>query len=551
MSYHSIYIPFTDIYILGGPEVFKALEAKHEGQRNLVVFPSPFGKEIDPNTSKQRFVSGLQGGQDVLDFLKNIKGQKLSNHQAMRMMKDIAITKVSDDANDIMRGVAVYRVNEGLDIAYIDYANWDEGEFKVSRLEEKVRERWKADKKRPILLTNEARYHIKYDSRGMDVQDPDFLIVNSDIVNEGILTGTPELSVELDSHNGELPLEAVIDMLERDLYMHQFIRFTASQSSRGGTYRFARVVGEYRLNKSGTRILGIKEGSAKVKFLKEQEYGRQLRVGDMRMRSVLGITPRDMEQYIALQYGLLDPDVSLSFISGSQGSGKTLLAYAAAIDQVLIYEEKLRRQRFQYHGDKPVPKRGFFKQIVLLKPNDTIGGKKREVGYLPGDLFEKLKPLLEPFANAHDETILFDNNIPFTDMVLNKDMRNDFGDGRSSEGRIKGVGVLPRRAPIKIIYSGGVRGLSLRDTIMLIDEAQNFTPYEIKTLLSRLGEGCKAVLMGDVEQLDNPMCSRQVNGLTGAIQQFLHKPYSVLVNLTRNYRHQISDDTRSWKVYSK
>ncbi len=84
---------------------------------------------------------------------------------------------------------------------------------------------------------------------------------------------------------------------------------------------------------------------------------------------------------------------------------------------------------------------------------------------------------------------------------------------------------------------------------MLIDEAQNFTPYEIKTILSRLGEGCKAIIMGDPDQTDNPSCSREINGLTHSINHYLGKPYSCLVKLSHNYRSQVSMDADAWKTY--
>ena len=100
-------------------------------------------------------------------------------------------------------------------------------------------------------------------------------------------------------------------------------------------------------------------------------------------------------------------------------------------------------------------------------------------------------------------------------------------------------------------YSGHVRGRSFRNTLILVDEAQNFTPYELKTIIERTGEGCKIVLMGDPAQVDNPFCSREINGLTHAIKQYIDKPYSALVTLTRNYRSQMSEDAKSWRVFSQ
>ncbi|HII71752.1 TPA: hypothetical protein HA265_03280 [Candidatus Woesearchaeota archaeon] len=180
-----------------------------------------------------------------------------------------------------------------------------------------------------------------------------------------------------------------------------------------------------------------------------------------------------------------------------------------------------------------------------------MGGRKREVGFQPGDLFEKLRDDLEPFENAHEETLLGEYDVPFEDMVMNKNSKNRWGMGRSKQEKALPFASLPRKAPLKIMYSGGVRGASLVRTVMLIDEAQNFTPYEVMTLLGRLAKGSCAIVCGDTEQLDNPMCTREVNGLTAAISFFLPQHYSLLVNLSENQRHQISEDTTKWKVYSR
>ena len=98
--------------------------------------------------------------------------------------------------------------------------------------------------------------------------------------------------------------------------------------------------------------------------------------------------------------------------------------------------------------------------------------------------------------------------------------------------------------------SGYLRGRSFSNTCIILDETQNFTPYEVKTIIERAGEGCKVILMGDPMQRDNPDCSRKINGLTHGIYNYLSKPYSSLVKLTRNYRSVMSRDASDWKVYA-
>jgi PhoH-like ATPase len=254
-----------------------------------------------------------------------------------------------------------------------------------------------------------------------------------------------------------------------------------------------------------------------------------------------------MEQYLALQYGLFNPNVELFFLTGSQGSGKTLLSYVSAIDLILEYDSGVSIAR----GLKD-NKNAFFKQIVLLKPNDVMGGSKRDEGTLPGDLYSKIKKHLGPYEDAHKESIL-GNSIPFKDMILHPNYVNDFGQMRSTDSnkKINNEALFPKHEVIELVSSGYFRGRSFKDTLILVDESQNFTPYETKTIIERAGPGCKCVIMGDPAQFDNPDCSKQINGLTYAIKQNLENPYSCLVNLSENYRSQMSEDAGKWKVFSR
>ena len=108
----------------------------------------------------------------------------------------------------------------------------------------------------------------------------------------------------------------------------------------------------------------------------------------------------------------------------------------------------------------------------------------------------------------------------------------------------------PNKAAIHITDSSYLRGRSFKNTLILVDEAQNFTPYEMKTTIERLGENSKIIIMGDTVQFDNPRCSKDINGLTSAINHYLKAPYSFLMYLPNNYRNQASLDSLSWKVCS-
>lgn len=521
--YHDIFIPFTDIYKLGGAEVFKHLERKKDDHKNLVVIPYEFIRNLDEE--KDRGYSG--GSEDVLKFLQNETNNLL----------------YSMDLPNSGR-INVYGVLEGLDVAIVDPRK-DHKDFSVTTLEEILRKNLVPDENyHPLLITNREKYHIKYKGRGMRVESPKFLQVSADIVNEGIVSGSDELLAALMQEPSRvLPLEEALPLLDREeLYVNQFVRFAGTRKS-----EYARVTADFMRNASGSRI--VKVQNERLELLDPREHAKKMHVGQHVMDDILGIRPRDMEQYLAMQYGLLNPDVSLFFLCGSQGSGKTLLGYVAAVDLVLVYDKEYRAKRGFADGEG---KNGFFKQIVLLKTNEILGGRRRDVGYLPGTLYEKLKPHLAPYIDAHKESLL-GSLFPFEQMLMHPRFKNDFGEGRSEEAKrkINGMAYLPGHIePVEMTYSGYMRGRSFRDTLVVMDEAQNLTPYEVKTVIERLGEGCKCVIMGDPAQVDNPDCSREINGLTHAIQRYLDKPYSALITLSKNYRSQMSDDAGAWKVYS-
>jgi len=519
-EYHEIFIPCTDVYSLGGSEVFKHLERKKEDEKNLVVIHDYMVEKLD-NINDQ---NGNAGAQDVLKFLKKAKEKKISS-------KD---------------GITTYNVLEGLDIAFIDDVNDSKENISVINLEEKVKNIWNAHHgAKPILLTTREKYHIKLDGRGLCVQDPEFLLVNSDIINDGIIMGNDELKKRLIQNKRKLSIDKASEILGRELYSNQFIKFVGSEK-RDIKYEYAKVTGN--LLWSGSRIVDVENPI--VQLFDYEEYDKNLHVGQHYMDTVLGITPRDMEQYLALQHCIFNQEVSTFFLSGSQGSGKTLLSYAAAMDLILCYNTDIRKQR----GIKQSKaKKGFFDQIILLKPTEIFGGKRRDIGYLPGNLYEKVKPHLGSYIDAHKESI-FRNLFPFDQVLLHPKFENDFGGPRNknlNDLKINNCAHLPKnRELVEMTYSGYIRGRSFRDTLILVDEGQNFTPYEMKTIMARLGEGCKVIIMGDPLQVDNPLCSREINGLTSAIKHYIDKPYSAQLNLVQNYRHQMSEDADSWRVFS-
>jgi PhoH-like ATPase len=184
-------------------------------------------------------------------------------------------------------------------------------------------------------------------------------------------------------------------------------------------------------------------------------------------REMWGIKPRNLEQKMAMNL-LLDPEVKLVTLVGKAGSGKTLLAAAAALHYVM--------------GE------GTFQRALLSRPVQPMG---RDIGFLPGTVEEKLEPWMAAINDNLE--LLMANNISALDQL-------------KSDGIIQ---VEP------LTY---IRGRSIPNSLVIVDECQNLTRQEVKTIVTRVGEGSRIILTGDVEQIDNPYVDFASNGLTQAVE---------------------------------
>ena len=207
-----------------------------------------------------------------------------------------------------------------------------------------------------------------------------------------------------------------------------------------------------------------------------------------------GIQPRNSEQIFAMD-ALMNPQVQLISLTGTAGTGKTLLALAAALEQ----------------ADN-------FSQILLARP--VIPLKNQEIGYLPGDAKDKIGPYMLP---------LYDNLA-----VIKKQF------GISSKENVKIEDML-RREKLLISPLAYIRGRSLSNVFFIIDEAQNLTPHEVKTIITRAGEGTKIVFTGDIQQIDQPYLDKWSNGLTHINDKLYGEPLFEHVNLTKGERSKLSE----------
>ncbi|HNZ42149.1 MAG TPA: PhoH family protein [Bacteroidales bacterium] len=211
-------------------------------------------------------------------------------------------------------------------------------------------------------------------------------------------------------------------------------------------------------------------------------------------RQAFRITPRNAEQVFAM-HAIMNPAVKLVTLQGVAGTGKTLLALAGALEQ--------KRE---------------FKQIYLARPVVPLSNK--DIGYLPGDINSKLNPYMEP---------LFDNL---------KMIKHQY-DERDKE--FKNITEALEKDKLVITPLAYIRGRSLSNIFFIVDEAQNLTPHEVKTIITRAGENTKIIFTGDVFQIDTPYLDSESNGLSVLIDKIKHHPIYAHVQLEKGERSELAN----------
>ncbi|QDP62163.1 MAG: putative PhoH-like protein [Prokaryotic dsDNA virus sp.] len=362
----------------------------------------------------------------------------------------------------IGKGKGIFKVEEGR-AKLPEGLSMDVSDHQIIATALYVKEQY--PKRKTVMLSRDINFRVISDSVGIPAED----YVTSQVVDDTdkIFTGLSELVVDDELIDQFYADEEIIfdKQFQRErkirLYCNQFVMLISSSNDK------KTALGRYFSD------------TAPIK-----------RVNDHKKDLSWGVVPRNKEQSFAYDL-LFDDDVPLISLIGRAGSGKTLMAIAAAMEQTLGF------------GDKK------YNKIVISRPVQPMG---KDIGFLPGDMKEKMLPWLMPIQ---------DN---LQTMVGDKVMLDSF----IEQGKIE------------IEALTYIRGRSINNAFMIIDEAQNLTAHEVKTIITRVGENTKVVLTGDIEQIDNLYTNETSNGLTYAVERFKEYNLAGHVTFTKGERSRIA-----------
>jgi PhoH-like ATPase len=325
-----------------------------------------------------------------------------------------------------------------------------------------------------IFVTKDVNLRIRADALGLTSVD---LEAEERVSLEELYSGMTEIQVsgaDVDTFFSQ----GSLDLSRADLFANQYVLLRDAESpSHSALGRFDKVQGKL------VQLKKIRDG-------------------------VWGIRPRNKEQHCALDL-LLSDDIKLITLVGKAGTGKTMLALAAGLQKVV--EENT------------------YSKMLVSRPIFPLG---RDVGYLPGDLEQKLNPWMQPIYD----------NVEFL-MGLSKTEPKGTGKGAGSGGGPGGRSYheLIDMGFIEIEPLTYIRGRSIPNQFIIVDEAQNLTPHEVKTIITRVGESTKIVLTGDPYQIDNPYVDATSNGLTTIVEKFKGQPVAGHVTLSKGERSALAE----------
>tara|TARA_R110002124_G_scaffold239002_4_gene404249 strand:- start:1201 stop:2508 length:1308 start_codon:yes stop_codon:yes gene_type:complete len=424
------YILDTNVFLTSANSVF-------EYKNNDIIVPLKVLDEIDKHKKRQDGV-GLNA-RSIIRILDELRS-KGNLHKGVRIRRGKGILSV--------RGYDLEDLPVSCDIESADN----------EILTTAITEMKKNPKRKVILVTRDINMRVKCDSLGIMTEDYATNKVVSD--EKHLFTGFKKHLVDdqlIDQfYDGE---HIFFDKDDGKFFPNQFLMLVSSSNEKKSAL---------------ARFINYESKLEKVVEAKE---------------SIWGLKSRNKEQTFSLNL-LADPEVPIITLVGKAGCGKTLLAIAAGLDQVL---EKQR-----------------YKKLIVSRPVQPLG---KDIGYLPGTMEEKMRPWLMPIQD----------NIDFLLNGKSKSMEMFFDDGT-----------------IQIEALTYIRGRSISNAFVIIDEAQNLTIHELKTIITRVGENTKIVLTGDIEQIDSVYLDATSNGLSYAVEKFKNHGLAGHITLIKGERSKVA-----------
>ena len=422
------YILDTNVFLTNANSIFLY-------KNNDIVVPLKVLDEIDKHKKRQDGV-GLNA-RNTIRILDSLR-EKGNLHKGVRLATGLGKLFVKDFAPEV--------VPAGFDMSSAD------NQIICTALTEIGR----TSARKVVVISRDINMRVKCDS---------LEILSEDFITEDAIQDTEELYTGVLSH---LVDDQVIDRV----YSGEEIFFDKE---------------DVALQPNQYVMLVSNANEKKTCLAKFSNYNSPIRRVPSFSDGIWNVTPRNKEQMFALDL-LMDPEIPIVSIIGRAGSGKTLLALAAGLEQVL--EERNKE----------------YKKLVVSRPIQPVG---KDIGFLPGTLEEKMSPWLMPVQD----------NLEYL-MAGNKSTME----------------LMFENGTIEIEALSYIRGRSISNAYIIIDEAQNLSIHELKTIITRVGENTKIILTGDIEQIDNVYLDATSNGLSHAIEKFKSQSLAGHITLKKGER---------------
>lgn len=368
-------------------------------------------------------------------------------------------------------------------------------------------------------ITRKPETEIHLRRHGIKYELPEFLTYGPEVLKKGII----DIDYYGKDPNNLRVLNDIIDVNERIIFNNQIVRIN--------NQIFYRTFQNLSSNKEKTHYFPTHDESL---FYLERLNPNDHTFWAKDLKESGTFKPRNLEQRLAMK-NLLDPNLEFNFVAGGSGTGKTMLSYVAAINLILGNEHNRNIEG------------GVKNRIVLFKPNDLIGGKKRDLGFLKGDKYEKMFPGMRSYEDVHRDSGLT-SKFSFLELL------EKFDRSKNNDKNKLGDNYLPIDYPClemdNLIWG---RGRTFTNCVVIADEPQDYTPYEMKQLVERMGVGTKLILSGDVEQIDGEDLDENFNGLTYVVKTMIQEPHprmslNLLFNSLRNDGSRIMRNKKAPRI---